>query len=169
MSLYYSLYSLSSLSSWSDWGSGCAGCCCLVVLSIEVHNLNQAFILFDHGLNLIHVLHAQLLQLLCVSVLIIHDDKLGFSVNVHLQGVSDNHFGHEFGNLLDGHLEHLGESLKAERLVLAGGSEEEGLKGRLLEVDRKHSSELFSLSLGHALDEGDRADVVHSCLPVGLV
>lgn len=125
--------------------------------------------MFDHGLNLSYVLHAQLLQLLGVSMLIIHDHKLGFSVDVHLQGVSNNHFSHEFGHLLDGHLEHLGESLKAERLVLAGGSEEESFKGGLLEVDCKHTSELFSLSLGHTLDEGDRADVVHSSLPVGLV
>ena len=60
-------------------------------------------------------------------MLIIHDYQLGFSVNVNLQRVSDDHFSDELGYLLGGHLEDLGEGHDAEGLILAGGSEEEGL------------------------------------------
>lgn len=68
-------------------------------------------------------------------MLIIHDHQLGFSINVDLQRVSNDHFGNEFGYLLGRHFEHLGQGVDAERLVLTRSSEEEGLESRFFEVN----------------------------------
>jgi hypothetical protein len=88
---------------------------------------------------------------------------------MNLQRVSNNHFSNEFGYLLRGHFKNLGEGLNAERLILAGSSKEEGLESRLFEVNCKHIFELFTLNLGHTLDERDRGDVVNSGLPVRFI